>query len=300
MNISIIVFPSKRRSNEPIFGEARQMQQAAISRGHQSEVYNSQHFSFLFDGKKTQLWYQHEKFKAPDVFVAWVGMLNHVAERTAVLEEIEIMGIPVLNRRIPVVRTRNKFQTMQILSSKGLPIIKTVMIHELESLDLVLEQIGDFPVVAKTIYGNDGKGVAIFESKRSLQSGLELMLDNQVQAEHVLIQEFIKTDNKDYRLFVVGDEVVATMERTAAEGDFRANLSSGGSARNVELSDDIKELAVKASKALDMDISGVDILLSEDGPVICEVNPRPGFKIKDITGVDVAEKIIMHAEKVLS
>ncbi|MCB0332753.1 MAG: RimK family alpha-L-glutamate ligase [Bdellovibrionales bacterium] len=297
MNIAILVFPSKRRDNNPIFGEAEQMASAAKLRGHSVSVMDASHFSFVFNGDSTSLHYNGEPFIEPDLAIAWVGMLNGVAERTAVLQEIELRGIPVVNKRLPVIRTRNKFQTMQILSSVGLPVIKTVLLQDLTSLDFGLAQLGDFPVVAKTVYGNDGKGVAIFESKRSLLSGLELMLDNNVATETILLQEFVKANNKDYRLFVVGDKVVAQMERSAPGEDFRANLSGGGAGKKTELPLEVQQLAVEAARCLDLDISGVDILISEDkGPIICEVNPRPGFKICQITGVDVTHSIIELAE----
>ena len=296
MKIAVLVFPSRRRDNSPIFGEAEQMAAAARIRGHQVDVLEVTHFTFLFDGNSTTLYYKDRPFEDPDLVIAWVGMLNGVAERTAVLQEIELRGVPVLNKRLPVIRTRNKFQTMQILSAVGLPVIKTVMIHDLAGLDLALDQLGAFPVVAKTVYGNDGKGVAIFESKRSLLSGLELMLDNNVEAETILLQEFVVTDNKDYRCFVVGDKVVAQMERSAPENDFRANLSGGGHGKKVDLPPEVQQLAIESARCLDLDIAGVDILLSDKGPVLCEVNPRPGFKICKITGVNVADHIIEHAE----
>ena len=151
-------------------------------------------------------------------------------------------------------------------------------------------------MVAKTVYGNDGKGVAIFESKRSLHSGLELMLDNNVATETILLQEFVKTDNKDYRCFVIGDKIVAQMERSAPEGDFRANLSGGGSGKNIDLPKEVQQLAIESARCLDLDISGVDILLSDKGAIICKINPRPGFKICEVTGVDVAAHIIDYAE----
>ncbi|MCL4137637.1 UNVERIFIED_CONTAM: hypothetical protein GTU68_065538 [Idotea baltica] len=186
---------------------------------------------------------------------------------------------------------------MQILSARNLPVIKTAVLYDLDNLDHILKSIGEFPVIAKTIYGNDGKGVAIFESKRSLLSGIELMMDNDITCESILIQEFVKADNKDYRLFVVGGKIVAQMERTAPKGDFRANLDGGGSGSEAHLPPEVIKLGEDAAKALKLDIAGVDILIGDDGPVICEINPRPGFKISEITNTDVAKAIIEWTEK---
>jgi RimK family alpha-L-glutamate ligase len=297
MNIDVLVFPSNRRSNNPIVHEAELMAESARMRGHEARLVFSNDFSFIFDTDGTKLCHHAEPYKRPDIVIAWVGMLNGVAERAAVLRELELMKVPIVNNFQPVVRTRDKFRTMQILSARKLPVIKTVLLSTLDSIDHVLHAVGDFPVIAKTIYGNDGKGVAVFESKRSLISGIELLLDNNIQCESILIQEFVKAQNKDYRLFVVGGKVVAQMERSAPEGDFRANLDGGGSGARADLPPEVLTLAEDAAKALALDIAGVDILLGENGPVICEINPRPGFKISQITGVNVAEEIIKWTEE---
>ena len=297
MKVDILVFPSSRRDNSPIVHEAELMAEALRKRGNQADLVFSTDFSFVFDTVGTRLFHHDAIYKPADIVIAWVGMLTGVAERAAVLRELELMRMPIVNNFQPVVRTRDKFRTMQILSAHKLPVIKTVLLSNLGSLDHILHTVGDFPVVAKTIYGNDGKGVAIFESKRSLISGIELMMDNNINCESILIQEFVKAQNKDYRLFVVGGKVVAQMERSAPEGDFRANLSGGGSGAKANLPQEVITLAEDAANALALDIAGVDILLGENGPVICEINPRPGFKISQITGVDVADEIALWTEE---
>lgn len=297
MKIDILVFQSKRRNNEPIIHEAELMKKAALNRGHKARLVFAKNFSFVFAQGGTNLFYDNELYESPDIVIAWVGMLNNVAERAAVLREIKLRNVPIVNNLTAVVRTRDKFRTKQILSDKKLPVIKTAVLYSLGNIDRILESIGEFPVIAKTIFGNDGKGVAVFESKRSLVSGIELMMDNNISCESILIQEFVKADNKDYRLFVVGGKVVAQMERQAPKGDFRANLDGGGKGLQASLPSEVIKLGEDAAKALDLDIAGVDILIGEDGPVICEINPRPGFKISEITNTDVAKCIIEWTEK---
>lgn len=297
MKIDILVFPSTRRNNGPIVHEAELMAEAARVRNHEANLLFSNDFSFVFEKDGTSLFHHETEYTPADIVIAWVGMLSGVAERAAVLRELELRKVPIVNNFQPVVRTRDKFRTMQILSARKLPVIKTVLLSKIDSLDHVLHSVGDFPVVVKTIFGNDGKGVAIFESKRSLISGIELMMDNNIACESILIQEFVKAQNKDYRLFVVGGKVVAQMERSAPAGDFRANLDGGGSGAKANLPESVVTLAEDAANALALDIAGVDILLGEQGPVICEINPRPGFKISSITGVNVAEEIIRWTEQ---
>lgn len=297
MKIDILIFPSKRRDNTPIIHEAQLMADAATKAGHQAQLVFANEFSFIFDNGGTNLYHKETLYTKPDIVIAWVGMLANVAERAAVLREFELSGIPIVNNLKPVVRTRDKFRTMQVLSARNLPVIKTAVLYDLKNLDHVLKSVGDFPVIAKTIYGNDGKGVAIFESKRSLLSGIELMMDNDITCESILIQEFVKANNKDYRLFVVGGKTVAQMERSAPKGDFRANLDGGGSGAPANLPKEVIKLGEDAAKALKLDIAGVDILLGKNGPVICEINPRPGFKISEITNTDVAKAIIDWTEE---
>lgn len=297
MKIDILIFQSKRRDNEPIIHEAELMKEAAVEKGHDVRLIFAYNFSFVFGQGGTSLYYENKPYDNPDIVVAWVGMLNNVAERAAALRELKYRNVPIVNNLTAVVRTRDKFRTMQILSAQKLPVIKTAVLYNLSNLDNILNSIGEFPVIAKTIFGNDGKGVAVFESKRSLISGIELMMDNDISCESILIQEFVKANNKDYRLFVVGGKVVAQMERRAPEGDFRANLDGGGKGVKASLPDEVIKLGEDAAKALDLDIAGVDILIGENGPVICEINPRPGFKISQITNTNVAKSIIDWTEE---
>ena len=296
MKVGILFFPSKRRCNQHSIEEAEHLVSAFERFGHQGEIYFSDNFSFTFDHKGTGLWYEDSEFQQPDLIISWVEMLTAVAERSSVLQQVELLNIPTINNTDAVVWARSNLQTIQMLSAKGLPVIKTAMVHEVDQLDLAVKHIDSFPVVVKAICGSEGKGVAIFESYRSLKSGIELMLNQKISIDEILIQEFVDTGNKDYRLFVVGGAVVAQMERSAPKGDFRANLSGGGSGQPADLPSEVLELAVKAAEVFKLDVAGIDILLSDAGPVICEVNSRPGYKIEKITGVDVTGAIVKYAE----
>jgi ribosomal protein S6--L-glutamate ligase len=296
MNIGIITF-SAGKPNGVTYPEAEKIAATAREMGHEANVYASRFFSFFFDENGTRLAYKEKEFPKIDVAISRVHVHKNTADRMAALRDLEILGIPVVNRFLPNLRAKNKFHTFQLLAAKGLPVIKTAIVANAEYLDFALEHIEDFPIVAKAASGVEGKGVAIFESKRSLVSGLEMILQDTTRLDSIILQEFIPTGNVDYRIVVVDGEVVGQMERRAQEGEFRANLSVGGSGGKVELPSEILEIAKEATKALDLDISGVDILMTESGPKICEINSCPGLKIEKVTGAKICEAIIKCAEK---
>lgn len=296
MNIAILAFPNEKKG-DVTQSEAKKIMQTAQQMGHNATVYYSQYFAFTFDEKSTRLFYKGEEFPRPDVIISRVHLVKNIAERMAVLRDVELMKIPVVNTFLPNLRARNKFHSFQLLAAQHLPLIKTAIVANADNIDFAIDHIGSFPIVVKAISGNEGKGVSIFESRRSLLSGLEMILSSDLYMESLILQEFVETGNTDYRIIVVDGKVVGQMERHAPSGDFRANLSIGGSGNAVDIPQKMKDIAIKAAAALELDVSGVDILMTHEGPKICEINSCPGLKIEDITGAKVCEAIVKLAVK---
>jgi ribosomal protein S6--L-glutamate ligase len=297
MKIAILMHPNDVKKDKVTSKSAKQMKAEAEARGHEAQIILAKNISLIFDVSGTELYYQGKILKLPDVVINWVGILNNVNKRMYAVREMELKGVPVVNSFFPVTHTRNKFHTFQLLSDKNFPVIRTILISDKKHLDFAVKKLGGFPIIAKTIFGNEGKGVTIFESKRSLVSGIELLLENNLFMDFIQLQEYVESANRDYRLFVVGDKVVAQMEREAPKDDFRSNLSAGGTGKPSHLPAEVTDLAVKAAGTLKLDVAGVDIIITPTGPKICEVNPRPGFLIAEITGVNVAKEIVKMAEK---
>lgn len=207
-----------------------------------------------------------------------------------VLQHFEIKKTKVLNSAQAFRLARDKWQSLQLLAAYGLPIPSTSYIGELveSSSQLVLH----FPsVVLKTLVGMQGTGVELYEETNTALNKLKML--KQV-GEKALVQDFIaETRGQDIRAFVIGDQVVASMQRTAGNGDFRANLHQGGKAESIELTEEEKQIAIQATKAIRLDVAGVDLIRSKQGPMILEVNASPGLEgIETVSGKDIAGMMV--------
>lgn len=213
------------------------------------------------------------------------------------VEQFELCGIPVLNCADGFRVSRNKILAGELLTAEGLPVPKTVTLRNPNQIEQAIEVLGGPPIVVKIHPGTQGVGVAICETVRSARSTIEAFwsLDREI-----LLQEFIaEASGTDIRMFVVDGEVVGAMRRTAPSTEFRSNLHRGGTAEKVVVDDELARIGVEAADAMDLLIAGVDILESNRGPLIMEVNPSPGLQgIEEATRVDVASRIIKCAERV--
>lgn len=276
--------------------EDRMIKKAAQSLGHAARIYLAHHFQFTFDVHGPSLLYKNKVFLPPHVMIIRPFVLTDIDLKLSIVKQLQLMGIATVNHYLPIVRAKNKVRTLQILNHHGLPIPKTVVVNNLEYLDDAVAQIGRFPVIMKMAQGSLGNGVSILESRRSLRS----MLDS-LPKSIILIQEYVKeAKGKDIRVFIVGDKIIAAMERKAKKGEFRSNFQQGGSVSIVDLSEEEKMLALKATRLIGLDVAGVDIIRTQEGPKILEVNSNPGLEgITQATGINVAEHIIRFAEKVV-
>jgi ribosomal protein S6--L-glutamate ligase len=214
----------------------------------------------------------------------------------AVLRQFEMMGSYPLNESVAITRSRDKLRSMQILSRAGIGLPLTGFAHSTENTKDVIELVGGAPLVVKLLEGTQGKGVVLAETRKAAETMIDAF--RQLKA-NFLVQEFIKeAGGSDIRAFVIGEKVVAAMMRSAKEGEFRSNLHRGGSAKIIRLTPEERSTAVRSAKKMGLNVAGVDILRSNHGPVVMEVNSSPGLEgIEKVTDIDIASMIIEFLER---
>ncbi len=300
MNIGIlsyISFKRKLNSRRRTLAE-RYLIEAVKKRGHNPVFLRSDKCELSYANSKMKVLYAGKKFPDLDVIIPRPSITINVDLKLTLNKHLLLMGMPLINGYMPILRAKNKIRTLQIMSHEGIKVPKTVVLERLEYIDNAVKRVGGYPVILKTPAGSLGKGVVIVESKRSMLSALDMIL-TQDHWKILLIQEYVaEAEGKDVRVFVVDGKVVAAMERSAAEGDFRSNLHAGGEGIVAELTEEEEKMSLDAAKALKLDLAGVDLLRTKSGPVVMEVNANPGLEgITKVTGVDVAGAIVDFAIK---
>jgi ribosomal protein S6--L-glutamate ligase len=214
----------------------------------------------------------------------------------AVLRQFEMMGVWPVNESVAIGRSRDKLRSMQLLARDGIGLPVTAFAHDSKQTDDVIKIAGGAPVVVKLLEGTQGIGVVLGETHNSAKSVIESFRGANI---NILVQEFIKeAGGTDIRAFVIGGKVIAAMERTGAADDFRSNLHRGGSARAIKITPEERSTAVRAARAMGLNVAGVDMLRANHGAVVMEVNSSPGIEgIEKATGIDIAGKIIDFMEK---
>ena len=217
---------------------------------------------------------------------------------TAIVRQLEMQGIYTVSSSIAINRSRDKLRSMQLLAKAGVDIPKTVFSRNSTDIDDLLDKLGGTPVIIKLARGTHGNGVVLAESKKAAKSVLQAFYLSNEDGTNVLLQEFVEESaGTDIRAFVVGGRVVASMNRQSLDDDFRSNLHKGGEGTVVKLTDEERKMAIKAAKAMGLNVAGVDMMRSSRGPLILEVNASPGFGIEKVTGRDVATPIIEFVEQ---
>jgi len=288
MKIGILSFkPDKKRASD----EEIALKKAARALGHTSRIFRAARFQLVYDQESPGIYYAGKPFPKYDVVITRPSVLRNVDLNIAVVDQMEMAGLPLFNKYQPILWAKNKMKTMQIMDHYGLPIPKTVAVKRPEDLKQAVKHVGGFPVIVKQPFGSYGNGVTIIESMRALKSALTW---NQPM---YLLQQYVKySRGKDIRIFVVNNKVVGSMMRAAQKGEFRSNIELGGVGKPVEITEDESSIALRAIQALDLQYGGVDIMRSKSGPLILEVNSNPGFKaLQEATGADVATPIVEYA-----
>jgi ribosomal protein S6--L-glutamate ligase len=270
---------------------------AARERGHRVRVLDPLRCYMRIAHDGFALHYGGKELKDFDCVIPRIGA-SISFYGTAVLRQFEMMGVYTPNSSDAVQRARDKLRSLQMLAKRGLDLPATVFGDNPDDTADLLDMLGPTPHVIKLNEGAQGQGVVLAEKRAAAQSVIEAFRGLYA---NFLVQEFIREANGcDIRCFVVGDEVVAAMQREASPGDFRSNLHRGGTGSKVTLSKRERETALRAARAMELGIAGVDLLRSERGPLVLEVNASPGLEgIEAVSGVDVAGAVIRHVETAL-
>jgi ribosomal protein S6--L-glutamate ligase len=269
--------------------------EAAEARGHTVDIINTLRCYMNIASRRPAIYYNGEKLVGYDAVIPRIGA-SVTFYGTAVLRQFEMMGVYPLNESVGIGRSRDKLRSMQLLARDGIGLPVTTFAHDPKQTEEVLELAGGAPLVIKLLEGTQGLGVVLADTDRSAKSVIEAF---RATNTNILVQEFIKeAGGSDIRAIVIGNKVVAAMKRTGAEGDFRSNLHRGGSAQVIKLSPEERSTAVRAAKAMGLNVCGVDMLRANHGPVVMEVNSSPGLEgVEKATGLDIAGKIIEYLEK---
>ncbi|MFN5621629.1 MAG: 30S ribosomal protein S6--L-glutamate ligase [Flavobacteriales bacterium] len=288
MNIVILSRDSKLYST-------RRLVEAGEQHGHHVRVLDHLKCNLVIEKKKPKVIYKGEEITHVDAIIPRIGA-SVTFYGTAVVRQFEMMHVFSVVESQALVRSRDKLRSLQILSRAGLGLPKTVFSNYSKDVDKILAEVGGTPVVIKLLEGTQGLGVVLADNDKAAISVMEAF--NGLKAR-VIVQEFIReAKGADIRAFVIDGQVVGAMKRQAKEGEFRSNLHRGGTAEVITLSRQEEIAAVKAAKALGLGIAGVDMLQSDRGPLIIEVNSSPGLEgIEAATQKDIAGEFIKYIEK---
>jgi ribosomal protein S6--L-glutamate ligase len=287
MNIAIL-------SRGPGNYSTQRLKEVALERGHNVRVINHAECYVTVEKSRPVVRYRGEDLTDIDAIIPRVGQ-SITKYGTAIVRQFEMQGVYTTVSSISINRSRDKLRSMQILARADVGIPKTVFARETTDLDDVVEQAGGAPLIIKVARGTHGNGVVLAETKKAAQAVMQAFY---VEGVNFLVQEFVQESaGMDIRAFVVGGRVVASMKRQSLDDDFRSNLHQGGEGTSVKLTDEERKTALRAAKAMGLSICGVDMMRSDRGPLVLEVNPSPGFGIEKVTGRNVAEKIIEYIEQ---
>lgn len=281
-------------SQGPNLYSTKRLIEAAQAREHDVRIINPLQSFMNINSDDIEIYYQDEKINLDAIIPRIAAPITFYG--TAVVRQFEMAGVYALNGSLAITRARDKLRAHQILSRKNLGMPITGFAHSTDNTDKLLKMVGNTPVVIKLLEGAQGKGVILAETRKAAEGVIETLrgLD-----AYFLIQEFIEeAGGADIRCFVIGEKVVATMMRKAKDGDFRSNLHAGGVAEKVKITPTERKAAVAAAKAIGLSVAGVDIIRSNRGPLILEVNSSPGLEgIEGTSGKDIASLMIEYIEK---
>lgn len=280
--------------NKNLYSTKRLLEEA-YKRGHYVQVINTTRCYMNISSTSPEIYYEGEKLINFNAIIPRIGA-SITFYGTAVVRQFEMMGGFSLNDSIGISRARDKLRALQFLTKKGVGMPITGFACTPNDTNHLIKITGGPPVIIKLLEGTQGIGVVLAETTKAAESVIESFISLKA---NIMVQEFITESNgEDVRCFVIGDKVVAAMQRTAKNGEFRSNIHRGGTATNVILSNEEKKTAIKATKILGLNVAGVDIIRSKRGPLVLEVNSSPGLKgIEAASSQNVAKKIIEFIEK---
>lgn len=273
----------------------RRLVEAGEKRGHDMVVLDHLKCVMVVGKGTPYVFYLGKKVEGIDAIIPRIGS-SVTFYGTTVVRQFEQLDVFTTTESQALVRSRDKLRSLQLLARVGIDMPKTAFASTPKNIDVLLERVGGVPLVIKLLEGTQGIGVILAETQKSAKSVIESFM--KIKA-NILVQEFIKeADGADIRVFVVDGNVVGAIKRQGLPGEFRSNLHRGGSAEAIDLSEAERNTAIKAAKRLGLGVAGIDMLRSDRGPLVMEVNASPGLEgVEKATGVDVAEKIIEYIER---
>ena len=270
----------------------RRLVETARAMGHEPVVLDPMKCFLLLARRSPQIYYAAADRPLPpmDLVIPRIGA-SVTEHGLAVVNQFDMMGVPIVNNSQPIARSRDKLRCFQLLTRKNINMPRTVVAREPHQVGPALEAVGGPPVVLKLIRGTQGVGVILAETEQAVLSVLDTLWS---LGQMILIQEFVaESEGRDIRALVVGNRVVTAMRRQARFGEFRSNIHRGGGATVVELNEDYKRAAIQATHVMGLQLAGVDLLESHEGPKVMEINSSPGFEgLERATGLDIARVLL--------
>jgi len=285
-------------SREPENYSTSRLVDAAVSRGHSVDVINTTRAYMNITSKRPEIHYQGESLPKYDAVIPRIGA-SITFYGMAIVRQFEMMGVYTLNNAEAIGCSRDKLFAHQLLARAGIGMPVTGFAHSPSDIRDMLKSVGKAPLVLKLLEGTQGRGVVLAETQKAAESVIQAFRGLKA---NILVQEYIaESKGADIRCVVIGNKVVAAMKRQAEEGEFRSNLHRGGSASKVKISPEERAAAVKAAKSLGLRFAGVDLLRSNDGPKVLEVNSSPGLEgVETVTGKNIAGQVIEYIERHIS
>jgi len=269
--------------------------EAAKKNGHHADVIDTLRCYMNITSSRPTIHYKGGEIEQYDAVIPRIGA-SITFYGAAVVRQLEMMNVFCVNDSVSITRARDKLRSLQLLSKKGIGLPITGFAHSIDEIQDLIRMVGGPPLIIKFLEGTQGVGVVLVESSKAARSVIEAFLGLKV---NILVQEYIKeAAAADIRCFVVGGKVVASMMRQGKAEEFRSNLHRGGIATAVEITEEEQTMAIRAAHIMGLNVAGVDIVRSNRGPLIIEVNASPGLEgIEKATGIDVAGDIIRFIEQ---
>jgi ribosomal protein S6--L-glutamate ligase len=282
-------------SRDAMLYSSVRLMEAAIARGHHARVLDPTHCYMNITSMKPSIHYQGENLLGYDAVIPRIGA-SITFYGTAVLRQFEVMNTFCLNNSASISRSRDKMASSQLLARKGIDLPITAFAHNPDNIEDLIAEVGGAPLVIKLVEGSQGIGVVLAETDNAARSVIQAFMGLNA---NIMVQEFIQEcKGSDIRCFVIGEKVVAAIKRQGQEGEFRSNLHRGGSATLIRLTPQERATAVQAAKIMGLNVCGVDLLRSNRGPLVMEVNSSPGLEgIEKASGKDIASLMIEYIEK---
>ena len=286
------IFILSRNSN--LYSTTR-IEEAGRKRGHLVRVIDYMRCYMNITSRRPIIYYGGESLKDVDAIIPRIGASN-TFYGTAVVRQFETIDCFCLNPSISISNSRDKLRSMQILAEAGINMPVTGFASHTKDIEGVIESVGSTPLVMKLLQGTQGQGIVLAETRKAAESVMSAF--RQLDAD-IMVQEYIQeSSGTDIRAFVIGNRVVAAMRRIAPEGEFRSNLHRGAKVEKITLTEQENQIAIQATNILGLNIAGVDLMRSDRGPLILEVNSSPGLQgIETCTNIDIASQIITFIEK---